>query len=96
MRSIEKLENLLNSINDSYFEFVDSVISDCKAQDEKFTKSIIKFIENNPTANSSEVLEYELYELGLPYCEEGIWYQKDKIITEDEARQIVETRFNNA
>ena len=96
MSKIGELKNMLENVSDSYFDFVDSIICDCKAQNVEFTASIIDFINENPNAKSSEIIEYELYMLGLPYCnDKGEWYQKDKKITEEQARVIVETDFND-
>ena len=95
MSIINELEVMLNKVDKSYYEFVDSIVFDCRAQGEEFTRSIVEFIESNPTADSSDVLEYELYMLGLPYCVDGVWYQKDRIITKEEAYKISEAQFHD-
>lgn len=33
--------------------------------------------------------------LGLPYCVDGVWYQKDRIITKEEAYKISEAQFHD-
>ncbi len=91
-----KLKKMLEKVEKSYPEFVDSIINDCARHGEELKEKIISFINENPSANSSDVLEYELYLIGLPYCDDnGIWHQKDRIITEQEAIEIVESQFHD-
>ena len=54
---MDRLVELLNSISDSYYDFVVGVINYAKRNDDN-RNAIISFIENNPTALSSDVLEY--------------------------------------
>jgi len=56
---MEKLTELLNNISDSYYDFVVSVLNYAK-RNNKNTEAMIAFIENNPNALSSDVLEYML------------------------------------
>lgn len=45
MSIINELEVMLNKVDKSYYEFVDSIVFDCRAQGEEFTRSIVEFIE---------------------------------------------------
>ena len=56
---MEKLTEMLNNISDSYYDFVVSVLNYAK-RNNKNTEAMIAFIENNPNALSSDVLEYML------------------------------------
>ena len=54
---MDRLIELLNNISDSYYDFVVGVANYAKIKDDN-CDAMISFIENNPQALSSEVLEY--------------------------------------
>lgn len=98
MHSKEKLRILLESVSDSYFDFVRGVLYDCerfKHKNPVIENQLIDFIENNPTAESSEILSFESVCIGIPYFDDsdGKWHRWDKIISEEEARAIVQKEY---
>lgn len=100
-KSIEYLKNLLVNVLDSYYYFVLGVITDCKRSKKKYpekcsnvTEQIIAYIEEHPKAKSSEIIEYTSNCCGLPWGDdEGVWYRWNEIITEEQAKQIVQREY---
>lgn len=60
----EKLKELLENVPDSYRDLVVCVMADLKGEEEK-TEMMIKYLEENPKAQSDDVLDYLTDELGL-------------------------------
>ncbi len=54
---MDRLTELLNGVSDSYYDFVKGVLNYAK-QKKSNHDAMISFIENNPDAKSSEILEY--------------------------------------
>ena len=54
---MKELIEKLNSIEDSYFEFVDSVVDYAKSKKEHFV-ILTEFMDKNPNASVSDVLEF--------------------------------------
>lgn len=100
-KSIEYLKNLLMNVLDSYYYFVLGVITDCKRSKKKYpekcsnvTEQIIAYIEEHTKAKSSEIIEYTSNCYGLPWGDdEGVWHRWNEIITEEQAKQIVQREY---
>ena len=54
---MEELYNMLNSIQDTYFEFVDSVLAYVKKKPERLT-AVSEFIKTHENLTSSDVLRF--------------------------------------
>jgi len=90
---LEKLKSNLKSVSDYYDDFYLGIIDRCESNAE-LTEHILNFMEDNPDANTSEILIDMMYFIGLPYCDDnGVWHSKGKIITEEEAVRISEADF---
>jgi hypothetical protein len=89
----EKLEN----VSDSYFEFVDGILFDCEHDKDKnpnIAQQLLEYMNCNPDLSSSDILDYEMTLIGMPYCDDdGVWRRWDKIITEEEAYRIAQTEY---
>lgn len=98
---LNQLREMLISVSDSYDYFVLGVIADCKRSKKKYpekcsniTEQIIAYIEEHPKAKSSEIIEYTSNCCGLPWGDdEGVWHRWNEIITEEQAKQIVQSEY---
>lgn len=54
---MEELTIMLNSVEDSYYDFIVAVLSYVKKKQERYDK-VKNFIESNPGALSSDILEF--------------------------------------
>ena len=53
----EKLRELLEGMKDSYYDFVEITLRDLRG-DEENQKKLLKFLEENPDAQTDDVIEY--------------------------------------
>lgn len=51
----------LNSVQGSYFEFVDTVVSYVKKKDSRL-ENINNYLDKNPLANSADILEFVIHQ----------------------------------
>ncbi len=51
------LKKLLKNVPDTYPDFEADVLNSCKA-DEAVAEKVIKYLKNNPKANTGDILEY--------------------------------------
>ena len=63
MDNSKRLEELLNNVSDGYTDFVEGI--SFSARKHNFTDRLIKFIEEHPDANSSEIIERATELLGI-------------------------------
>ena len=56
---MDRLTALLNNVDDSYYDFVVGVLNYAKRKSSN-REAITSFIENNPKALTSDILEYML------------------------------------
>ncbi len=75
---MNELKNLLIKVPDSYFDFVESLLDEAK-KSEKRKEGLLSFLKMNPTATTSEILEYLVDDLGL-YDEYKIKEQSAKVL----------------
>lgn len=54
---MDKLIARLNLVPDAYFEFVDSMVDYAELKEEHISL-LMDFLDNNPTATSSDVIKY--------------------------------------
>ena len=59
---MERLTELLNSVRDSYYDFVVGVLNYAKRKSEN-AEAMTIFIENHPEADTSDILEYMITEM---------------------------------
>ncbi len=57
LEEMSELKSLLEKTNDSYEDYVIGVLCQARHSDE-MEKNIIKFLKENPKANSSKVLDF--------------------------------------
>ena len=97
MNLIETLREKLNKVSDTYPEFVRGILEDCEYYKDKnphVAEEVLQYIDENPKADTSDILDYEMYRIGIPWGDEdGKWYRWDKEITEDEARRITQAEY---
>ncbi len=62
MKDNEKLKSLLESVSDSYEDFVIGSLR-CAKKHKGATSKLIKFIESNPTATTSDIIQYKTEEI---------------------------------
>lgn len=62
MKENEKLKALLENVSDSYEDFVIGGLR-CAKKHKGATSKLIKFIEDNPTATTSDIIQYETEEI---------------------------------
>ncbi len=97
MNIVETLKEKLNNVIDTYPEFVKGVIHNCeyyKDKNPKIAQQVLEYIQNNPNADTSDIIEYTSDCKGLPYGDDnGKWYRWDKEITEEEARRITQAEY---
>lgn len=97
MNIIETLKEKLNNVSDTYPEFVRCVLEDCEDYKDKnphIAEQVLRYIEENPKADSSDILDFESNCTGLPYGDDdGKWYRWGKEITEEEAIRITQTEY---
>lgn len=95
--NLEKLKEKLRNVNDTYPEFVRGIIEYCEKYSEKnpqITEQVLKYVEENPNADSSAIIDYTDDCRGLPWGDDnGVWHRWDTIITEEEADRIVQTEY---
>ena len=93
--NIEILREKLLNVSDTYTEFVESTIIICKKHKKrKVVEQMIEYIDNHRLANASEISEFLMYCIGVPYCDDnGVWHRWDKIITEKEAYEISQLEY---
>lgn len=58
MNDLTKLSQLLNKVEDSYFDFVSAVLIYVRNNKESRLGVVEEFITNNPSALSSDILEF--------------------------------------
>lgn len=96
-RNVRKLESMLENVEDSYSAFVESIVTGCEYYSDKndhICEQLIDFIESNPTADSSMILEKYDEIIGIPYGDDnGKWYRWGIEITEDEAQRITNEEY---
>jgi hypothetical protein len=97
-KEIDVLKNMLENVNDSYFEFVDGIIFDCNHYEDKnpnIAKQLIEYMNCHPELSSSDILDYEGILIGLPYRndDDGLWRRWNTVITEEQARQIAQNEY---
>ena len=94
--STELLREKLKIISDSYPEFVRDILEDCEDYKHlNITEQLIECIDSHPEADSSEILEFEMDAIGIPYGDDdGKWYRWGKEITEEEAQRIVDKEYS--
>lgn len=94
---IEKLRQKLNNVSDAYPEFVKGVIHNCEHHKDKnpnIAQQVLEYIQNNPKADTSDIIEYTSDCKGLPWeDDDGVWHRWDAIITKKEAKRIVQTEY---
>ena len=61
---MEELKEMLINVQDSYFDFVLSMLDEAK-KSEKRAKGMINYLKDNPNALTSDILEYVINDLGL-------------------------------
>ena len=97
MNAIEILKEKLSNVSDTYPNFVRGIIEDCEYYKDKnphIAEEVLQYIDENPNADTSDILDFEMNCIGLPWGDEnGKWYRWGKEITEDEARQIAQTEY---
>ncbi|MGN0533024.1 MAG: hypothetical protein ACI4IK_01580 [Eubacterium sp.] len=95
--NLEILKEKLLNVSDTYAEFVESTIILCnkhKSKHNKVVEKMIEYIDNHKTSSASEISEYLMYCIGVPYCDDnGVWYRWDKVITETEAYYISQEEY---
>lgn len=99
MKSIEQLRKKLSSVSDSYPEFVECIIEDCDKYADlapDLCRQLLQYIDSNPKASSSEILDRELDLIGVPYGDDktGKWFRWGKEISEKEAQKIVDKYYS--
>lgn len=57
MEELKELENTLNNISDSYFDFVSAVMGYAQKKRSRLD-SVKQYIENNPNASSSDIVAF--------------------------------------
>ena len=96
-RNLKKLELMLENVKDSYNTFVDSIVTGCEYYSDKndyICEQLIDYIESNPEADSSMILDKYSEIIGIPYCgDNGKWYRWGVEISEDEARRIANEEY---
>lgn len=62
---MDELKELLNSVSDSYDDFVGAMMTYLK-DDEENREKVIEYIKNNPDKKTDDILEYmdELWGIG--------------------------------
>lgn len=97
MNFIEKLREKLNNVSDTYPEFVRGILEDCEYYKDKnphIAEEVLQYIDENPKADTSDITDFELYCIGIPWGDEnGKWYRWDKEITEEEAKRITQEEY---
>ena len=58
MTKVEELRSLLESVDDSYDDFVEGGIMEAES-DEGYADRVIGFIKANPNATSSDIIRFE-------------------------------------
>ena len=77
MNDFERLRELLMKMPDSYEDAVHGTMA--AARKDKCAKELIDFLENNPQATTSDLLEYITNEIWkIPYTDEYKEYIKKK------------------
>ncbi len=59
---LEKLETLLKNVSDTYSDFVSCSMRSAEESD-KYLDMLTTYIESHPTANTSEIILYEVEEI---------------------------------
>ena len=96
MNDNQLLKQRLEAISDSYYDFVRGILEDCKDYKHlNIEKQLIDYIDAHPEADTSEILEFEMDAIGIPYGDDdGKWYRWGKEITEEEAQRIVDEEYS--
>ncbi|MGN1133329.1 MAG: hypothetical protein ACI4RN_02625 [Oscillospiraceae bacterium] len=91
---LELLKEKLKNIGKSYDNFVSSMLVTSKTH-KGFADSLLKFLNDNPTADADDVSQFEMEYIGIPYFDEsdGKWHRWDEIISEEEAKAIVQKEY---
>ncbi len=63
-RDLDELEKLLLNVQDSYKGFVEGILSQARYSNKR-CRRLIQFIKGNPLANTSEIVNYAMDELGF-------------------------------
>lgn len=89
----KKLRDLLEQVSDTYDNFVMGIMDDCIGN-EDHAQALINFIEEHSQANSSDISEFHLDYIGVPWCDDNeVWHRWNKIITEEEAQRIAQEKY---
>lgn len=62
MDKYDKFRNLLESVSDSYEDFVEGGLIEAKDND-KYIELITDYINNNPSATTSDIIQFETEEI---------------------------------
>lgn len=91
---ISLLRNKLENVENSYENFIRSMIDTCYEHN-GFYDTLTEFIKNNPNATADDISEIQMEYIGIPFFDEkdGQWHRWDKIITEEEAARIAQNEF---
>jgi hypothetical protein len=73
---VQELIEKLNSIPDAYFDFVSAIVSYAKKKPERL-KNVLRFLNDNPEANSSDVIYFVSTQ--ADFAEESRDYKPEKI-----------------
>lgn len=97
MNIIETLREKLNNVSDAYPNFVRCILEDCedyKDKNPKIAEQVLQYIDENPNAQTSDILDFEMDCIGIPWEDDnGIWHRWNEIITEEEAKRIAQTEY---
>lgn len=97
LNNLDLLAEKLNKVSDTYENFVSCIVFDCeyyKGKNPNVAEQILEYIEKHPDANSSDILDFEMTAIGIPYCDDnGVWYRWDKVISESEAKRISQEEY---
>ena len=98
MNSIELLKSKLKAVSDSYPDFVNCIVEDCNRYSDKnplLCEQVLTFLNDNPNATSSEICDFELDLIGVPYCDDnGKWFRWGIEITEEEAQRVANDEYS--